>query len=72
MDGILWFSKYKNNQVTKDFIKMFGGMFQIDPDGNNLYWESDYNKPYDTPIDEVIFWDMIIQSIKQKKNLLIR
>ena len=71
MSGDVWIVKYEENPITKKFLKMFGGRFQINPDGDDLYYEDKNWKAFRLPYTETIIWDMISRSVREKKNLLI-
>jgi hypothetical protein len=70
-DGELWEDKYKNNPITEKFLKLFGGYFQIDPEDDTLYYEDEKMIAYKTPEDEITFWNMVSESVKQEKNLFL-
>jgi hypothetical protein len=79
MDGGIWIDNYKNNPLTKKFLKQFGGQFVINAeDGSSLFYiddssKNDYDIPHsgDDKKDEKEYIRLITQSIEQNKNLLI-
>jgi len=74
MDGDLWLEKYEDNPLTKQFIKQFGGNFVIDIDDDYVFYEigSGENwRAFETPENEITFWNMVSQSVKQNKNLFL-
>ena len=71
MDVIIWEEKYKDTITMTTFYNMFGGRFLIDAEDATLYYQDKNRKPLKVPIDEIEYWDMVIQSVKQKKNLFL-
>jgi len=70
----MWQEKIWESPLTKEFLKKFGGKFGIHPNADWLFyvvgtWEK--SKSFDMPDNETKFWDMISQSIKENKNLLL-
>jgi len=78
MDGGIWIDNYKDNPLTKKFLKQFGGRFQINAeDGSSLFYvdndgfEYDISHSDDDKQDELKYIRLLTQSIEQNKNLLI-
>ena len=74
MDGELWLEKYEDNPLTEQFIKQFGGNFIIDSEDDIVFYETgrgENYKAFQTPENEITFWNMVSQSVKQNKNLFL-
>jgi hypothetical protein len=71
IDGITWEEKYKNNPITKQFYKMFGGQFMGNSEDGGLFYENANWKSYVIFDNEIEFGNKLSQSVKQGKNLFL-
>jgi hypothetical protein len=71
LEADIFFDNIKNKPLTKEFLRLFSGRFQINPPTGTLYYETSDFKMYNLPDNMTDFWDTISKSIKQGKNLFI-
>ena len=74
MNGLVWLHKYKNNSLTGMFLSKFGGFFGINPDNGELFYQIGTwgnFRSFHTPEKETEFWNLVVQSVEQSKNLFI-
>jgi len=65
------FEKIEHNELIKNFLDKFNGLFSIETPAGEVYYEDEEGEWYKTPETKDQLFNMINDSLKQNKNLFL-